>query len=541
MDAVTVRRAGLVVHLFAPTDGPRRLEALNQLRHLWSALRRNVGMSAAIPAAGIAEDFPGDGFLDRPAPGSEELLAAQQQPVPAPANGDGPVFQALLRRHDDVLVLSVAMYSGPTAIEEAADGPWPQLQQLWHDLAAPTDALLGLVRIYLGTVPRSSVVDVETASRLSNQLPVHAKHPLRWRQRFSTAGGFGLWELTDGADDATERDLLALAASGLAEELSAWAWSRGDTAIAPLPRYLLHAAKVRYERRVRAAAGELVDRSAIGRGEPLPIEPAVLGQLRAMRRAVEAAMHNMSISLGAFATGIGEGPGPLADDLAVARALLDSIDDDLSAVEGQAPESAGQARILPSTRSSGRDILVVHGRDHECLDAFWGFLQDLDLRPLDWEDLVADTGSTTPFLGDVVDRALRYRCQAALVLMTPDDVVHLHPELHGYAEPEFETKPAGQPRPNVLFEAGIAFGLFPTRTVLVEVGELRPISDLGGRNVIKFDASVESLKKIADRLRVADCPLNTTGTRWLNTQRFARLAALTRRPAPAAASSMERE
>jgi hypothetical protein len=61
--------------------------------------------------------------------------------------------------------------------------------------------------------------------------------------------------------------------------------------------------------------------------------------------------------------------------------------------------------------------------------------------------------------------------------------------LHGPAEPEYETRLVGRPRPNVLLEAGMAFGAQPTRTILVELGDLRPVSDLTGRNVIRLGAA----------------------------------------------------
>jgi hypothetical protein len=56
-------------------------------------------------------------------------------------------------------------------------------------------------------------------------------------------------------------------------QLSAWTWSCGDSALTPFARYLLHAAKVRYELRVRAAnQGTALRRStaaAIAQLEPL--------------------------------------------------------------------------------------------------------------------------------------------------------------------------------------------------------------------------------------------------------------------------------
>jgi predicted nucleotide-binding protein len=176
-----------------------------------------------------------------------------------------------------------------------------------------------------------------------------------------------------------------------------------------------------------------------------------------------------------------------------------------------------------------RSVFVIHGRDEEARRALWGFLRALDLLPRDWEEIVRSTGGTAPFLGDVVAEAFR-GIQAAVVLLTPDDAASLHPNLHDAHEPDYETKPTGQARPNVLFEAGMALALHPNRTVIIEIGHLRPFSDLGGRNVIRFDGTPKALQKIAQRLITAECAVNTGGTDWLDASRFTGLDAYTRRP-----------
>jgi predicted nucleotide-binding protein len=87
------------------------------------------------------------------------------------------------------------------------------------------------------------------------------------------------------------------------------------------------------------------------------------------------------------------------------------------------------------------------------------FLRALDVRPLEWEQLVSGTGSASPYVGDVVRRAFDV-CQAVVVLMTPDDEARLRPELRDEGEPEEAL--TGQPRPNVLLEAGMALAPAPT-------------------------------------------------------------------------------
>jgi Predicted nucleotide-binding protein containing TIR-like domain len=46
-----------------------------------------------------------------------------------------------------------------------------------------------------------------------------------------------------------------------------------------------------------------------------------------------------------------------------------------------------------------------------------------------------------------------------------------------------------QARPSVLFELGLALKACPDRTVIVEVAHMRPMGDLAGLNVLRFDGS----------------------------------------------------
>ncbi|MFF9047264.1 TIR domain-containing protein [Streptomyces parvulus] len=196
------------------------------------------------------------------------------------------------------------------------------------------------------------------------------------------------------------------------------------------------------------------------------------------------------------------------------------------------PHTDGLRRgALPplSDADRARGVFVVHGRDDQVRREMFELLRRLDLRPKEWEDLVRATGQASPFLGDVVAGAPA-QAQAALVLLTPDDVVSLHPDLRGHDEPDYETRPVCQPRPNVLIELGMVLMAYPERTLIVEVGGLRPIADIAGRNVIRFDGSGTALGKIVERLKLAGCTVNDTGSDWRHTYPFQHLSAYHRRP-----------
>jgi predicted nucleotide-binding protein len=174
-----------------------------------------------------------------------------------------------------------------------------------------------------------------------------------------------------------------------------------------------------------------------------------------------------------------------------------------------------------------REVFVIHGRDEQARLALWRFLQAIDLHPLDWEEVVERTGRGIPHMTEVLAKAFEEN-QAAIVLCTPDDGAILHEELRGRREQPYEIELTGQVRPNVLLEMGMALALQPERTVIVEIGDLRPVSDIAGINVIRFNGTAESLNKIAGRLELVGCAVNRKGTDWLDTAPFENLRAYQR-------------
>ena len=177
-----------------------------------------------------------------------------------------------------------------------------------------------------------------------------------------------------------------------------------------------------------------------------------------------------------------------------------------------------------------RNVFVVYGRDRQARDAVFRLLHFLGLRPLEWEKLVHATAEASPFLGKVVADAPSL-AQAAVVILTPDDEVRLHPELRNDPEDDFELRRMLQPRPNVLVELGMALAVYPQNTIILEFGRMRPFADISGRTVIRFDAGTAphiALKSIAGRLENAGCLVDDRGTDWLNEAPFTALRSHTR-------------
>jgi len=104
----------------------------------------------------------------------------------------------------------------------------------------------------------------------------------------------------------------------------------------------------------------------------------------------------------------------------------------------------------------------------------------------------------SPYIGQILDIAFD-AAQAIVVLLTPDDIAYLRRE-YATGDDDPEREPLAQARPNVLFEAGMAMGRNPERTILVELGKLRPFSDVAGRHAVRMDDSAARRKDLAQRL-----------------------------------------
>lgn len=155
------------------------------------------------------------------------------------------------------------------------------------------------------------------------------------------------------------------------------------------------------------------------------------------------------------------------------------------------------------------------------------WLRRVGLDPLEWSELVELTRKAAPYNGEAVEAAFSV-AQAVVVLLTPDELGSLHPDL---SESE-DVGPAGQARLNVILEAGMAFQSHPRETVLVEIGKTREISDLAGRNAIRLNGDPARLNDLANRLEVAGCEVRRTGADWLDTAGLVSLSALRREYVP---------
>jgi hypothetical protein len=180
-----------------------------------------------------------------------------------------------------------------------------------------------------------------------------------------------------------------------------------------------------------------------------------------------------------------------------------------------APQSAKPAAVRSpklrrgaKTSKPARDVVfVAYGRNDALRKAMFTFLRALSLKPLEWERVILMAKRANPQVEEAIDAAMA-KAAAVVVLFSPDDEARLK---ENFASEKSETKLMGQPRANVIFEAGLALGRHPEKTLLVEVGRLRKFSDTN---------DFAKRNDFANRLHKIGCKVDRTGTDWTNTGNF---------------------
>lgn len=181
------------------------------------------------------------------------------------------------------------------------------------------------------------------------------------------------------------------------------------------------------------------------------------------------------------------------------------------------------ARENPRRRPKPKDarkVIVVYGRDKKLRDALFSFLRAIGLDPIEWGQGMKAAGLAQPSIPQTVDAIFREGA-AVVVLLSPDDLVVLAPRLRRPKESKQETTRKGQPRPNVLFEAGLAFGIYPEATVLVSVGEVKQFSDLSGLHITRLDGGVQKRMEFIEKLKLTGAKVDIEGKNdWMTEGNF---------------------
>lgn len=142
---------------------------------------------------------------------------------------------------------------------------------------------------------------------------------------------------------------------------------------------------------------------------------------------------------------------------------------------------------------------IIHGRDHEAVDELVKFFRAVGVDHLSFYQVAGSMGAA-PFVADIVLKGIM-SADVVIALFTPDEQAALYDPPTGRYAGDQEGEARWQARPNVIFEAGVAFGLARNRTILATLGaDVRLFSDVAGVHfVVLHDRAGKSL--LFDRLR----------------------------------------
>lgn len=245
------------------------------------------------------------------------------------------------------------------------------------------------------------------------------------------------------------------------------------------------------------------------------VTPRRVNQLIAQIASDEVVSRRAASMLLARKLGVNFSKYATADDRAEMRGHAISqtqIDepDSTPVVAPAATREPARHKVKPAKNNT---LFVVHGRDADLNEDMFGLLRALGLYPIEWSKAVAKTRGNNPDVDKIIGGQMK-SVQGIVVLISPDEQAKLKAKFSDTANPSERTL-QDQARPNVLFEAGWAFGAYPDKTLLVRVGNTRPISDLGGKHIMKLSNTAASRKEFAQRLKKMRFKVDTDGTSWL--------------------------
>lgn len=147
---------------------------------------------------------------------------------------------------------------------------------------------------------------------------------------------------------------------------------------------------------------------------------------------------------------------------------------------------ASAANAPPGSDVSSRqsNVFVIHGRNLRARDEMGTFLRACGLKPINFADLRAAMGGT-PTIDRIVEEGMA-RAQGVVAMFTADEYAALRPDFRTAREqPGSEIVERWQARPNVIFEAGMAFGRDRNRVVFVLFGDAKLFTDVAGVHVLR--------------------------------------------------------
>ena len=150
---------------------------------------------------------------------------------------------------------------------------------------------------------------------------------------------------------------------------------------------------------------------------------------------------------------------------------------------------------MKQAAATTNDVFIVHGRDLPAAQSLRSFLRGQGIKARLFEE-VSSKQRGARVVAEVV-RAAIGRAAAVVVFLTPDERAALYDSKQGRF---VQGEARWQARPNVIFEAGWAFGIKPGATLFVSLGATSFFSDIAGHVVIRLDTS-SGLRQLLSQLR----------------------------------------
>ncbi|WP_053720230.1 CATRA conflict system CASPASE/TPR repeat-associated protein [Saccharothrix sp. NRRL B-16348] len=232
MDRADLVDLDLIAHSFAPTEGPFAEEAGTRLSALWDACVRAFDLDR--PVAGLDAEL-------------SSVLDGTFGTAPVVARQDGAGRTQIVARHltHDAVGLSLLL---PARDWDSATGSWSRVAG-----SVSAGAWLGTCLLYSATVC-GEVSSTASAGRLIRDLAPTTAAPLPpgWERTgtWVPSGKLAVWESPVARAARPDRVLFALASADHDADATAVTWWSDVRAAPPLVRYLVQAARIRYQARV---------------------------------------------------------------------------------------------------------------------------------------------------------------------------------------------------------------------------------------------------------------------------------------------------
>lgn len=173
----------------------------------------------------------------------------------------------------------------------------------------------------------------------------------------------------------------------------------------------------------------------------------------------------------------------------------------------------------PAPITTRRSVFIIQGRDSKVVAALVALLRALDLRVVTWQEATLLAGGGSDHTLDIVQAGID-NADAVIALFTPDDLGQVKREFWNERDGGVELQPSGQARQNVVFEAGWAMARKRDRVVLVNVGDVRGLSDIAGLNYVYLDGTLDSRKNLVAKLRNCKLEVRTDAEEWRTVGEF---------------------